>query len=175
MDASRTLAGCQPLVVLPKVKLGATVKELFKACEFSDSVDPVRRLLVIQPEAVRVQNSHSSLPLHYACSNQTSAAAAIVAELLEAAPDTITMGNEHRDLPLHVACRHSVSVEAVDSLALAYPAALAIQNDRNRLPLDCARKNKSDAGADIVAFIKSAMESAGFDQHLPVSNEKKKK
>merc|ERR1711865_573671 len=94
----------------------------------SRSVDVVQIVLGTHPAALQVKSNFGQLPLHLACKNQTDGAAAIAALVLAADPDAVKQPDDGRRLPLHIACGNSGSVDVVQMVLDAYPAAMQVKN-----------------------------------------------
>jgi len=88
-------------------------------------------------------------PLHFAAiygSHAGGRASRVIQALLAAHPRAIaTREGRSGMLPLHLAALSAAPIEAITSLAQAFPAALRIKDDLGRTPLECARSGIAGA------------------------------
>ena len=151
---------------------------LHQACRVSTSVESVRKCLQSAPNALSQKDTGGKLPLHLTCTNQSSAAQAIVQIVLGGNPGAAQQQDDAGECPLYNACQESSSVDVVQMLIVAYPAALQLKNSDGQLPLHAACINKTGGAAAIVELLQARLDAqllALFDENPNVASGSSKK
>eukprot|EP00957_Ditylum_brightwellii_P204133 15337871-Ditylum_brightwellii.AAC.1 len=87
---------------------------LHQACELDPTVEAVKALVEVYPDAVSEKDSEGDLPLHLACRER--AHKDVIDTLLLADPDTAKVPDDEGRLSLHLACRQGAGLEIVNNL-----------------------------------------------------------
>ena len=112
---------------------------LHVAARYSNSVDLIRELVNLYPDALKLKNKSLEIPLHVLGSNGNPAVPEIVNVFVQAAPETVKEENNEGSFPLHVfaSSRNIFDSSSIATLIDAYPEALRFSNSDGR-PIDIA-------------------------------------
>jgi ankyrin repeat protein len=98
----------------------------------------IQALVQANPPSVAYANIYGNLPLHFAAWKKNTALQ-VVAFLLQYYPQGACIANKAGDLPLHYATNFKASVETVQLIYQAHPAAIHVQNKKGKTPLENAK------------------------------------
>jgi ankyrin repeat protein len=114
---------------------------LYHASGYGASVNLLKLLLDVYPDAINKVGNDGDLPLHHACYEDASLD--VVKFLLEAYPEGAQIKDKEGCLPIHLACaNYEVSVEVLKLLVDACQESLTVKDYNGKLPLDRAKANK---------------------------------
>ena len=117
----------------------------------------IQALVVANPPSVAFPNHFGNLPLHFcAWKNKSPEAFSIGEFLLTYYPQAARHSNRHGNLPLHHATNYKASIDVVQLLWRAYPAAVSLPNDKGLTPLDYARRRYGDSDHPIVLMLQGS-------------------
>eukprot|EP01036_Dinobryon_divergens_P035994 gene35994-46761_t len=96
------------------------------AARYSNSVDLIRELVNLYPDALKLKNKSLDIPLHVLGSNGNPAVPEIVNVFVQAAPETVKEENWEGSFPLHefASSRNIFNSSSIATLIDAYPEAL---------------------------------------------------
>jgi len=114
---------------------------LHVACGNQASVDVVKWLVEIYPDAVQVKSNGGWLPLHYACRFQASFP--VIKYLIKCYPKALEEETDDCWLPIHFACRYQGSTEITELLIRKFPESLKAKQLDGWLPLHVACRHQA--------------------------------
>ena len=114
----------------------------------SNTIEILKLLIEIYPEAVRREDNRGNLPIHIAASMLRSFEFCQL--LIEAAPDSVRHDNDVRDIPLHVLCANNemddaAAIQILKLMIEKYPDAVWCRDNDGNLPIHLACLSKSPA------------------------------
>ena len=108
----------------------------------------IQALVVANPPSVAFPNHFGNLPLHFcAWKNKSPDTFSIGEFLLSYYPQAAKHSNRHGNVPLHHAANYKASIDLVQLLWRAYPAAVSTRNDMGHTPLDYALRRHGESHA----------------------------
>ena len=114
---------------------------LIRAVSLGASLDVIREMFTIYPDAVQEVGTFNSTPLHAACVYQGSFE--VIQFLLQEYPEAAQIRNKHGYYPLHLACEYGVSaVEVIQLLIKANPQALGEKNKLGQTPYKVLKRQQ---------------------------------
>eukprot|EP01035_Chromulina_nebulosa_P033834 gene33834-45319_t len=115
------------------------------AARYSSSVDVIRQLVNLYPDALKMKNKSGETPLFMIDLSIDPAAPEMLKYLIDAAPETLQMRNNLGNLPLHEFASYNLedSSNIIATLIDAYPEALDIANNDGELAIELAAQSAS--------------------------------
>ena len=115
------------------------------AVRYSSSVDVIRQLVHLYPDALKMKNKCGETPLFMIDSSTNPAAPEIMKYLIDASPETLRMRDYLGNLPLHefASCNSEGMSNIIATLIDLYPEALDIVNNKRALAIELAAKSAS--------------------------------
>ena len=105
------------------------------ACSARKSVDIIKRILDVSHEGLQVKWGHyGMLPLHFSCKYGRSDNYEIFSLILTGWPNGAREKDRCGKLPLHYACEFNAPLHVIIRLVEAFPGALMVKDDGDRLP-----------------------------------------
>lgn len=164
-----------------KRKGGADGDQLPLHCACRGSIDTLRFIFDLHPEAINETTSSSLYPLHIAADSTGEDTAEKIKFLLSCDPSAISkpihhqkeneyfMNHREGSLPLHIACLSlSAKPETIECLYHAFPEAIYKENANGLVPLTIAmaREKRARSGCsclgEIVSFLKEQDRAYAF-------------
>mmetsp|Transcript_10194 Transcript_10194/g.30123 ORF Transcript_10194/g.30123 Transcript_10194/m.30123 type:complete len:540 (-) Transcript_10194:427-2046(-) len=96
----------------------------------------VQTLLEAYPEAAGKADNDKRFALHHACANAFRIDVERYEAIMNAFPDGPRMLDRDGSTPLHLAMARSMTLDDLNIVVRAYPAAITIENDSGKTPLD---------------------------------------
>ena len=146
---------------------------LHVACRKPDLFQAIQYLVEQDPGALHISNNHGALPIHLAC--QSGASLRAVKYLVEENDGDATLGacDSNGFLPLHSLCGSAEStLEMIEYLTKAHPAALWTRNSNGALPLHVFCDSPNPSLKPVECLIKAhpaALSTRNHRGDLPVT------
>jgi hypothetical protein len=139
------------------------------AVMFGMPCDSLNCLIKMHPKALKIQDAHGRLPIHYGCkSNGNSRDEKNALSLLKAYVDCVMVADLNGFLPLHVACRSANSLPLIRMLIRCRPETIVRQTLKGNTAIDCARNSRygtEESRAEIVGILERAVQE--FHLRIP--------
>jgi hypothetical protein len=89
------------------------------------------------PKAVKVQDIHGRLPIHYASKDRKNGER-VLRYLLKIYPESVNVADDNGFLPLHVACRSGMPMAVINMLLRLAPETVLVKTNNGATPVHCA-------------------------------------
>ncbi|KAG7367180.1 ankyrin repeat domain protein [Nitzschia inconspicua] len=136
------------------------------AVMFSMSSTNLYNLVKLYPKALKTQDAHGRVPLHYACkSDSTPIDEKNALALLKADPSTVQIADFNGFLPLHVACRSLISRTVIRMLIRSAPETIVKQTAKGNTAIYCAQNSRhgnEERRQEIVGMLQRTVEEFGL-------------
>lgn len=130
---------------------------LHSACARQPPGDVTKALILAYPDGTRCIDDQGMYPLHYACGNQAPLDA--IRLLLNHFPKAASISDPREMLPLHyIACWGPSSLQVVDTLITANPAAIHVKDIDGNTPVDLAFDGDYAEKDALIKILKNWME-----------------
>jgi len=124
------------------------------------TIDIIRYLIDLHPDAIQALDDKMRLPLHMACEGHSGGELEIFETLVEAWPESLQARTIDGRLPLHVACSsENMSDDIILYLIESYPAALQVRDNKMQLPLHLACRCRAQNSDVIDCLVRAWPES----------------
>jgi ankyrin repeat protein len=97
-------------------------------------------------KAVKIQDVHGRLPIHYACKDRVNGERTLQ-HLLKVYLDSAHVADDQGFLPLHVACRSSMLMVVINMLLRVAPESILAKTNNGATPVHCAKNVKGGTGS----------------------------
>jgi len=110
------------------------------ACRYAVSIDLMKFIIEIYPQAADEEDLLGRLPLHYTCSNGCMENA--IELLLKASTGSARAYDRKGWLPIHIACSMGASSKVVKMLVDSFPEAVSLQTNKGSSVFKCCEMAK---------------------------------
>jgi hypothetical protein len=123
-------------------------------------------LLKMSERALKTQDAHGRIPLHYACkSNSTPNDEKNALTFIKAFPESVHVADFNSFLPIHVSCRNCNPRTVIRMLIRSAPETIVKQTAKGNTAIGCAKNSRHGDAAqrqEIVGILERTVEEFGL-------------